>query len=70
MHEQREICLIPIPFTDLSAIKKRPVIIISNNHYNTKTNDILVMAITSNLTIKDNSLVINSSDIETGILKG
>ncbi len=31
MYKQREIVLLPFPYSDLSAIKKRPILIISNN---------------------------------------
>ena len=31
MFEQGEVVLIPIPFTDLSSRKRRPVIIVSNS---------------------------------------
>jgi mRNA interferase MazF len=34
MPEQGDIVLIPVPFTDLSAQKRRPVIVISNKAYN------------------------------------
>jgi len=33
MPEQGDIVLIPIPFTDLSSQKRRPVIVISNDTY-------------------------------------
>lgn len=48
MPEQGDILLIPIPFTDLSSQKRRPVIVVSNNAYNHKTADIVVVAMTSN----------------------
>ena len=35
--KQREMVLIPIPFSDLKSKKRRPVIVISNNIYNQKT---------------------------------
>jgi mRNA interferase MazF len=38
-----------VPFTDLSATKKRPVLIISNDGYNNACQDIIVAAVTSNL---------------------
>ncbi|MCY7360966.1 MAG: type II toxin-antitoxin system PemK/MazF family toxin [Ignavibacteria bacterium] len=69
MLKQREICLLPIPFSDLSSKKHRPVLIISNDYYNSNTDDILVMAITSNLQDKDTSEIIEQEDMETGILK-
>lgn len=45
---QGEIILIPIPFSDLSSQKRRSVIVISNDEYNRKTSDIVVVAMTSN----------------------
>jgi mRNA interferase MazF len=47
MPNQGDIVLIPIPFTDLSSRKRRPLIVISNNDYNRKTPDIVVVAMTS-----------------------
>ena len=46
-----DIVLIPIPFTDLSAQKQRPVIVSSNDDYNQTAPDILVVAMTSNPTL-------------------
>ena len=60
--------LIPIPFSDLKSKKKRPVIVISNNLYNQKTEDIVVVAVTSNIEKKDYSLLITQNDMETGNL--
>ena len=34
--EQRNILLIPFPFSDFSTIKKRPVLVLSNKEYNDK----------------------------------
>lgn len=41
MLNQGNIVLIPIPFTDLSSQRRRPVIIISNDTYSRKTMDIV-----------------------------
>ena len=68
MPKQGDILLIPIPFTDLSSRKRRPVIVISNDQYNRKTNDIVVVAMTSNPQVTDYSLSITSSDLVEGAL--
>lgn len=68
MPEQGDIILIPIPFTDLSSQKRRPVIVISNDDYNRKTQDILVVAMTSNPTPTDYSFPISSANLEKGTL--
>jgi mRNA interferase MazF len=60
--------LIPIPFTDLSSQKRRPVIVVSNDVYNRKTGDIVVVAMTSNPATVDYSFTITSSDLEQGQL--
>lgn len=57
--KQGEILLIPIPFTDLSSSKKRPVLVLSNNEYN----------LTSNISSKNHSVFITNDDLVDGDLK-
>ena len=66
--EQGDIILIPTPFTDLSSQKRRPVIVVSNNVYNHLTDDIVVVAMTSNPKIVDYSFTITTVDLERGKL--
>ncbi|MDD4569780.1 MAG: type II toxin-antitoxin system PemK/MazF family toxin [Tepidanaerobacteraceae bacterium] len=54
-------------FTDLAFSKKRPVLVLSNDDYNSKTDNIIVAAITSNLASKDSSVFITNSDLVEGI---
>jgi mRNA interferase MazF len=68
MPEQGDIVLIPVPFTDLSSLKRRPVIVISNNFYNQNTTDIVVVAMTSNPAQAEYSFAITSSNLEKGTL--
>ena len=68
MVKQGDILLIPVPFSDLSSQKRRPVIVISNNDYNRKTGDFVVVAMTSNPAIVEYSFTITSSDLRTGSL--
>lgn len=68
MFEQGDIIILPIPFTDLTSNKKRPAIVISKNEYNNITDDIVVMAITSNITTKEHCINLISEDLEHGFL--
>ena len=68
MPEQGDIVLIPVPFTDLSSQKRRPVVVISNDVYNRKTADIVVVAMTSNPAPVDYGFMIASADLEEGTL--
>ena len=68
MPEQGDIVLIPVPFTDLSSVKRRPVIVISNSAYNRKSADMIVVAMTSNPAAVDHSFAITSSHLSKGTL--
>jgi len=68
MYKQGDIVLIPVPFSDLSSNKKRPVLIISSNTYNSLTDDIIVVAVTSNITNKKYCVDIEETDIFEGQL--
>ncbi len=69
MLSQGELVLIPVPFTDLSSQKRRPVIIISSTAYNRISRDIIVVAVTSNLAIVPHSLPLIGTDLSNGTLK-
>lgn len=69
MHKQRDIVLIPIPYTDLSSHKKRPVVIVSNDKYNDSFEDVVVVAVTSNLDAIKFSIPIDNSCLDEGQLK-
>ena len=63
-----ELILIPVPFTDLSSQKRRPVIVISNRTYNQNSRDMLVVAVTSNLRPTLYSFPLNPEDMAIGTL--
>lgn len=66
--EQGDIVLVPVPFTDLSSQKRRPVIVISNDDYNRRGADIIVVAMTSNPAAVPFSFRITSADLVEGSL--
>jgi len=69
MLKQRDIVLIPIPFTDLVSQKRRPAVIISSDNYNETHEDIVVVALTSNAEPRDFTITLTSDDLEQGVLK-
>lgn len=44
-----DIVLVPFPFTDQSAAKKRPAVVISSHAYNSERPDLIIMAVTSQI---------------------
>lgn len=66
---QRDIVLVPIPFTDLTSKRRRPVVVISNDKYSYNTDDVVVVAMTSNLKAADYSFTITSADLAIGSFK-
>jgi mRNA interferase MazF len=66
VYKRGEIVLVPVPFSDLSSSKRRPVLIISNTPHNATNRDMVVVAITSN--ISQNGIVIGARDLIVGQL--
>lgn len=66
MYEQGEIIVVPFPFSDLSNIKQRPVLILSKNRDSQTSNDIITCGITSNLKNTKHSVLIGNNDLEKG----
>lgn len=66
MYEQGEIVIVPFPFSDLSSIKLRPVLILSKDSDNKISNDIITCGITSNLRDTRYSILIDNSNLKEG----
>ena len=66
MYNQGDVLLVPVPFTDLSAVKKRPVLVVSNDHYNISHEDAVAVAITSNT--EQPGIPLSTKDLVTGTL--
>ena len=63
--DQHEILLIPVPFTNLSSVKRRPVLVLSKTGFNRQSPDV-VAAITSNLAAGTGGITISSKDMDRG----
>lgn len=65
---QGDVVLVPVPFTDLTATKRRPVLVLSSTAHNRRSPDVVVAAITSNLASGGRSVRISSADFRQGQL--
>lgn len=66
MYKQREIIIVPFPFSDLSSIKQRPAVIVSSNDFN-ENEDLVVVAITSQIKISGKFRVnFSNNDLDNG----
>lgn len=65
---QRDIVLIPFPFSDLSKAKYRPAIVMSNNTYNRKFRDFIGIPLTTNPNTRNHTVPVTSRDMATGSL--
>lgn len=68
MIEQRDLLLVPFPFSDQSGKKVRPVIIISNNEFNKFSEDVIVVGVTSNISKDKYTINLTDKDMEEGKL--
>lgn len=67
--KQGSLVVVPFPFTDLSAVKQRPCLVLSGNNFNKNHEDLIVAAITSQTQNTDNGTVsIFEKDLQEGSL--
>lgn len=64
---QREIWLTNAPFSDYSQTKFRPVLVVSNNHYNGECEDVIVCVVTTNTSLP-HEILITGDEMEKGKL--
>ncbi len=65
MYDQRDLILIPFPYSDLTGNEQRPALIVSNNKIN-KTNDRICCLVTRK--IHEDNIEITEKDFEYGRL--
>ena len=69
MHiNQKEIVLLPYPFSNLEGMKVRPALIVSNEFFNKKSADCLAVPLTTIIKDEPYSVVIDNNDMATGEL--
>jgi mRNA interferase MazF len=65
---QKEIVLIPYPFSNMEENKVRPALILSNNLFNKKSDDCLLAPLTSAIKDEPYSVLIEQKDLASGKL--
>tara|TARA_Y100000310_G_scaffold307959_1_gene350588 strand:- start:270 stop:599 length:330 start_codon:yes stop_codon:yes gene_type:complete len=65
---QKDIVLLPYPFSDLTGTKVRPALVISNNTLNRKSEDCILVPLTTIIKDEPYSVNISQGDISSGKL--
>jgi len=68
MIEQKDLLLVPFPFSDQKGRKVRPVVVMSNNEFNINSDDILVAGVTSNISKDKYTISLTNKDLDEGKL--
>lgn len=68
MISQRNIVLLSFPFSDLRTEKVRPAVVISNDEYNKKFEDLIAVPLTTNLRLRDYTILLTNKELERGKL--
>jgi len=66
---QRDLLLVPVPFSDLSSRKVRPVVVLSNDRYNRENADLLIAGVTSNVSSRSYIVPLDTPQLEEGVMK-
>ena len=66
MYKQGEIIIVPFPFSNLSSVKQRPVLVLSKNTDNEKIEDIITCGMTSNIKDSKYSILIGDKNLIEG----
>ncbi len=65
---QKEVVLLPYPFSNLEGIKVRPGLVVSNNQFNKKSDDCIMVPLTTIIKNEPYSIIIDSENLSSGKL--
>lgn len=67
-YRRGEVVLVPFPFTDLSSTKQRPALVVSPDGWNTSQSDVLLVALTSQIStsLPKEDILLTTEDLHTG----
>ena len=66
--QQKELVLLPYPFSDQAGSKVRPAIIVSNDNFNKRCEDCVMVPLTTVIKDEPFSLIINQDSLDSGKL--
>ena len=66
--QQKELVLLPYPFSNQEGSKVRPAIIVSNDNFNKRCEDCVMVPLTTVIKDEPFSLIINQDSLESGKL--
>lgn len=68
IYNQGDLILVPFPFTDLSAAKRRPAVVVSPDPFNQTSQDAVLVAVTSQVAplVSEMELTLTRDDIAFG----
>ena len=68
IYKRGDIVLVAFPFTDLSSSKRRPALIVSPDSFNTSKQDVVLIAITSQIDTNRHTVNLEEEDYVDGRL--
>lgn len=68
MIAQRDIVLLSVPFSELGESKIRPAVVISTDSYNRSFEDMIVVPMTTNLALREYTVLVTNRNLESGTL--
>ena len=68
MIKQKDLLLVPFPFSDQSGRKIRQIIVISNDEFNKNSDDIITVGVTSNILKDKYAINLNNKNLDEGKL--
>lgn len=66
--QQKELVLLPYPFSNQTGSKVRPAIIVSNDNFNKRCEDCVMVPLTTIIKDEPFSLIVNQDSLESGKL--
>ena len=65
---QKEVVLLPYPFSNFEGMKVRPALVVSNESFNKKSADCIMVPLTTVIKGEPYSIIIDNADMDSGEL--